>query len=187
MRLHGLITGAVLLLAASPAAAQSDDDSSAPWPPILVSANTPSLSSEVPPPPPAPTRPLAPTSAAVEPVPETLGTRSGIAGAGLFGAAYLCSALAAGVGLIADSEGNKAIAALFVPVAGPFMMLAHPPSDASSGRAVVLVMDGVAQVGGIAMILAGIVMEQQSTPDPPPTKVPTVVATPRSVSLSWRF
>lgn len=164
-RLHGLIAGAVLLLSASRAAAQSTVDSSAPSPPA----------------------PLAPIKPAVEAVPETVGTRIGVAGAGLFGAAYLCSALAAGVGLIADSQGNKDIAALFVPVAGPFMMLAHPPSDAGSGRAVVLVMDGVAQVGGIGMLLVGIVMDQQEPPDPVNTKVPTVAATPRSVSLSWRF
>ena len=178
-RLHAPIVGVVLSLLASRAGAQAAPASTAPLPP----KPTPKA------------LPLVPLAPAPEPLPAPLGERISVGGAGLFGGAYLCSGVAAGVGLIADSEGNKDIAPLFIPLAGPFMMLAHPPSDAASGRAVVLVIDAVAQAFGVGSYLVGAFVSEPppvdpaSAPPPPPVHVPVplVIATSRSVSLAWKF
>ncbi|APR76666.1 Hypothetical protein A7982_02013 [Minicystis rosea] len=75
-----------------------------------------------------------------------------IAGAVTFGTTYLCTALG---GAIAADAGADHAASLLVPVAGPFIMLGSIRS-ATGGFA--LVLDGLAQTAGVAMLVAGIAM-----------------------------
>jgi hypothetical protein len=74
------------------------------------------------------------------------------AGAGLLGGFWLVTALSSV--LAADIEKNGAIAVGAVPVAGPFALLGQCGGYASCDFAAVL--DGLVQVGGLAMLIAGI-------------------------------
>ena len=89
--------------------------------------------------------------------------RSGlvIGGAVTFGVTYLLSALVAAVSMSACSAKTFVTSTtctdlgfLLVPVAGPFIEIAHSKADA--GGAVVLIIDGLAQAGGVAMLILGI-------------------------------
>lgn len=73
-----------------------------------------------------------------------------IGGAVTFGVLYLLSAIS---GAIASDSGAKDGRLLFIPVAGPFTLLG---SGTPATAAVFLVIDGIAQAGGIAMFVAGL-------------------------------
>jgi len=110
-----------------------------------------------------------------EPIPpgyhESTRIRKGlvIGGAVLFGSTYLLSAFTATVGA-ADASTNCAIdsslgstqscnsgnplTALFIPAVGPFVQMAHSGNTAVGNFW--LALDGVAQVGGIVMFIAGL-------------------------------
>lgn len=75
-----------------------------------------------------------------------------VAGAVTFGAVYLSTALG---GAIASDTGSDHAASLLVPVAGPFIMLGNVRSATG---AFALVLDGLAQTAGVAMLVAGIAM-----------------------------
>lgn len=86
-----------------------------------------------------------------------------IGGAVTFGVMYLLSALTAAVSMSACSAKTFATSStctdlgfLLVPVAGPFIEIAHSKADA--GGAVILVIDGIAQAGGVAMLILGIAL-----------------------------
>ena len=98
-----------------------------------------------------------------------------IAGGVTFGAMYLFSA--AGAAASADKS-------LFVPIAGPFLQLGNIDfTSTTEGRAfaglaaVVLVVDGLAQLAGAAMLLAGLTTKKEVLVRGPVTGV-TVRATP---------
>jgi len=86
-----------------------------------------------------------------------------IAGAATFGGAWLLSVVTASLAVDTTSsfssgmtEGDAAV--LYIPVAGPFVSLAtYNPSATGS---LVLVIDGLAQAGGLAMLITGLASEQ---------------------------
>jgi hypothetical protein len=79
-----------------------------------------------------------------------------IGGTVTFGACYLLSALSASV---ADSGNNDEFAPLFVPVAGPFITIGT--ANAEGAGTFWLVVDGVAQAGGLVMAIAGLVAQEE--------------------------
>ncbi|EYF08572.1 hypothetical protein [Chondromyces apiculatus] len=81
-----------------------------------------------------------------------------IGGAVTFGTMYMISALIASVG---DSAGTDELLPLYAPLAGPFISLGMIHSSASrndrlGGVSFLMVMDGLAQIGGMAMLIGGI-------------------------------
>lgn len=118
---------------------------------------------------------------AVEDCDATASCRIATGGAALFGAMYVLSAGWAGVLLIANANTgyDPGVKPLFIPLAGPFLALSN--TDKGSSKAL-LVFDGVAQVGGLAMVLFS------SAADPPkPSVMPAVAVGLRSVSATWTF
>jgi hypothetical protein len=91
-----------------------------------------------------------------EPIPqgyhETTRARTGlvVGGAVLFGTTYLISALTGAAG--SDLSNCGCYGALFVPGVGPFIELGQSTTATGS---LLLVLDGVSQLGGIAMFIAG--------------------------------
>lgn len=81
------------------------------------------------------------------------GVRSGlvIGGAVTFGSLYMLTALTAAALDGTNREGNAG--ALYVPVAGPFLHLKDASSDTAK---LVLVVDGLAQAAGAAMLVVGL-------------------------------
>jgi hypothetical protein len=86
-------------------------------------------------------------------------TRRGliVGGAVTFGTTYLLTVL---TGLIAESVNRatggdgRSVAPLYIPVAGPFIAL--DTMNAEGAGVFVLVLDGLAQAGGVAMLFSGI-------------------------------
>lgn len=80
-------------------------------------------------------------------------------GAGLLGGLWFASLLTGAVGDTATAYGDGGWAALYIPVAGPFVAISTLHSD-SAGTALLL-LDGVGQLGGAAMIVLGAVLPQK--------------------------
>lgn len=81
-----------------------------------------------------------------------------IGGSVLFGTVYLISALTgAAVSDVCTASGSascgRSAKLLFIPVVGPFTMLGNTTSALGNFA---LVLDGLAQAGGVAMLIAGI-------------------------------
>ncbi len=78
-----------------------------------------------------------------------------ITGLGVFGGAYLISALAGGT---AASEGQEEAAPLLIPVVGPWVTVRT--TDADSGLRSALVIDGIAQLAGVALFISGMAAQR---------------------------
>lgn len=78
-----------------------------------------------------------------------------IGGAVTFGAMYLFSALTAAA--VSDTSESDDFAPLFIPVAGPFVTIGT--SNAPAAGAVILAIDGIAQAGGLAMLIIGLTVQ----------------------------
>jgi hypothetical protein len=76
-----------------------------------------------------------------------------ISGAIIFGIFYLFSTLAAAVGSDVSSGSSNPVAALWVPGIGPFIQMGSTSSATGNW---VLALDGIAQSGGIALLVYGI-------------------------------
>jgi hypothetical protein len=74
------------------------------------------------------------------------------AGAGVLGGFWLVTAMTSVV--VADATSNRSVALGAIPIAGPFALL--PQSGGFATVDFLLVLDGVAQVAGAAMLVAGI-------------------------------
>lgn len=86
-----------------------------------------------------------------------------IAGATTFGAAWMLSVITASIsvdvhGGVSGNMTESDSATLYIPVAGPFVSLAT--YDPSATGSLTLVLDGLAQSGGIAMLIAGLAAQQ---------------------------
>jgi hypothetical protein len=79
-----------------------------------------------------------------------------IAGAATFGGFYLPSAFIAAVGGMRVSGDNE-LAALWVPVAGPFILMGQPKME---GAAPFLLVDGLGQLAGATMLVFGLFGEK---------------------------
>jgi hypothetical protein len=93
-----------------------------------------------------------------------------IGGAVTLGATWILSVIAAAFAVSieeaeeADGFDNDGISPadasmLFIPVAGPFISIYT--YDAGTGGAAVLVIDGVAQVGGLTMLIVGLAAQEK--------------------------
>lgn len=82
-------------------------------------------------------------------------TRTGliVAGAVTFGSMYFITALVAAGNADAHSGGTNPAAALWIPGAGPFIQMTRTDSSTAG---VFLAVDGIAQVGGLAMLVVGL-------------------------------
>ncbi|APR75064.1 Vegetative cell wall protein gp1 precursor (Hydroxyproline-rich glycoprotein 1) [Minicystis rosea] len=120
-------------------------------------------------------------------------------GAALFGASYLTSALTAATVVAGIDKHRSEVAPLFIPFAGPWITLAtsrdaqlNDPDRRMNG--VLLVVDGVAQITGAALFIAGMVtrepilMRTRASYDKSAMlAVPEVLVGGRSASLRWVF
>jgi hypothetical protein len=95
-------------------------------------------------------------------------------GASLFVLPYLASAIAATTGYTMDAGTESARGVLWVPAVGPFIMMG---STRSAGLDALLVLDGLAQIGGITLFACGL-----ATPEP--VIAPNAPAEPPRVSLA---
>ncbi|MEJ7729317.1 MAG: hypothetical protein WKG00_08880 [Polyangiaceae bacterium] len=110
-----------------------------------------------------------------------------IAGTVTFGSAYLISILGASSAVASDDSSSDDFAPLFIPVAGPFITLGT--ADGADGAAPIFILDGIAQVGGLALLIAGLAAQESllvRNPDVATGVVPEVGLGPRSTA-TWRF
>jgi hypothetical protein len=100
-----------------------------------------------------------------EPVPpgyhvETRAKRSYLlVGASLFGASYLATALATSAVVAARQPDAPRVAPLAIPNAGPFIAIESAHAGVPAG--VVLAADGIAQLGGAILFVAGLNIDEQ--------------------------
>jgi hypothetical protein len=82
-------------------------------------------------------------------------TRSALVpiGASFFALPYLASAASAASAYGTDDGTSSSRAALWIPAAGPFIQMG---SAGSAGAGVLLALDGLAQVGGLTMLVYGL-------------------------------
>ena len=81
-----------------------------------------------------------------------------VGGAVTFGAVYLINVFAAALShdacnAVAGSRCSGALTPLYIPIAGPFVQLG---SSSTASGSFALVLDGLLQAGGVAMLIAGI-------------------------------
>ena len=121
------------------------------------------------------------------------------AGAALLGGSYLASALTAATVIAGHARHRSEVAPLFAPLAGPWITLAtsrdaalNDPDRRANG--VFVMIDGVAQITGAALIVAGLVLREpvlvrtrESYKTTAALRVPEVLVGTRSASLRWRF
>ncbi len=77
-----------------------------------------------------------------------------VGGAVAFGVCYFFSALVAAAGQDSSNGGSNNESALWIPAIGPFIQMANNSSAIGN---VFLVIDGIAQAGGLAMLVGGLV------------------------------
>jgi hypothetical protein len=113
-----------------------------------------------------------------------------IAGAVTFGSAYLISILGASAAVSDGGRESEQFGALFIPVAGPFVTIGTAGDDAS-GAVPIFILDGIAQIGGVVMFIAGMAATQtllvREDVASTPILRPDVAVGPRGASASWRF
>jgi hypothetical protein len=112
-----------------------------------------------------------------------------IAGAATFGGPYLVSLLV-GATLVADGDKNSGrYAPLMIPIVGPF--IATSTLSSQGAGTFWLVVDGIAQVGGVGLFVAGLAMDEKALVrgdvEARSSIVPSVLVGPSSASARWRF
>lgn len=117
-------------------------------------------------------------------------TRSGLilAGGITFGASYVLSVFGA---ISARTSGRKAgdhAMALYAPVVGPFIAAANQKRN-QDGVVGLMIVDGIAQVGGVGLFVTGLFWRQRLLVREPTVArlAPTVVVAPRQVDAIWAF
>jgi hypothetical protein len=111
------------------------------------------------------------------------------AGVPWIGAGTVVSSISTGVALIvATTSTYDYDRLLFIPIFGPFIDLAYrPPSSTEETWARVgLVIDGVAQAAGLAMLIVGTVMHHQKLPKHPRQLI-VPIATSGGAGVSFTF
>ncbi len=111
------------------------------------------------------------------------------AGVPWIGAGTVVSSISTGVALIvATTSPYDWDRVLFIPIVGPWIDLAHRPESSTEenwARAG-LVVDGVAQAVGLAMLIAGTVMHHQKLPKHPRQLI-VPIATSGGAGVSFAF
>jgi hypothetical protein len=119
-----------------------------------------------------------------------------VAGAALFGASWLTSALTAATVVAGTNRHRSEVAPLFAPFAGPWITVAtsrdarlDDPDRRMNG--VLLVVDGVAQLTGAALFLAGMVTREpvltRTRQSFDTAALPEILVGGRAAALRWRF
>jgi hypothetical protein len=114
-----------------------------------------------------------------------------VAGSITFGAPYILSALVAGSVVSSDATLGGRIAPLFIPCIGPFITIGT--ARAESAPTVWLLLDGLAQSGGVALFITGLVAHESylkraaSLSQPTALLKPEVLVGPGTTQLKWRF
>jgi hypothetical protein len=105
------------------------------------------------------------------------GTRKGLVlgGALLFVLPYVASSIAATTGYTTDDGTTSARGFLFIPAVGPFMMMGNTSSAAAD---VFLVLDGLAQVGGLTMFVYGLTLPKSVLAGGDPANTVQIAITP---------
>lgn len=116
-----------------------------------------------------------------------------VGGAVLFGNAYLLS-FAGGLSVMADYNGDSRFAALLIPVVGPFITIGIAPDaslakDNTKGAGTLLIIDGLAQLAGVALFAFGVTADRRVVVrnDLASSTAPEVIVGPTSASLRLRF
>jgi hypothetical protein len=125
-----------------------------------------------------------------------------IVGGALLGSAYAVSALTAGTVLSEEGRSSDEAVPLLFPIVGPFIALGtiqDADFSDSDGRlgATILLMDGITQVTGAVVFLAGLFSErkiwvradipQARMEGPAPVAQPEILVGPRSGAVRVRF
>jgi hypothetical protein len=119
-----------------------------------------------------------------------------VAGAALFGASWLTSALTAATVVAGTDRHRSEVAPLFAPFAGPWITVAtsrdarlDDPDRRMNG--VLLVVDGVAQLTGATLFVAGMVMREpvltRTKHSYDTAALPELLVGGRAAALRWRF
>jgi hypothetical protein len=110
-----------------------------------------------------------------------------IGGAVTFSSAYLLSVLGAVAGATDGAKGPKRFLPLLVPVGGPFITIGT--ADSKGSGTALLMLDGLAQVGGVVLFIVGLSTDQALLVrnDVRTGLVPAVDVGPGSGSLRWSF
>lgn len=114
-----------------------------------------------------------------------------VSGAVVFGVSYLAMASLGIYGLATTTGDATGSVFMFIPVLPPFGYALAPTYNASSGSALLrtaFFVDGVMQVAGIGLLIAGAVtrgkyLERQNVV----SVVPSVTVGPKSVGFQWSF
>jgi len=96
-------------------------------------------------------------------------------GASLFALSYVVSAFSAATGYGADDGTVSSRAAMWVPLVGPFVTLG---SSRSAGAGALLVLDGLAQIGGVALFVGGLAASAPRVLPPDATRPATLAIAP---------
>lgn len=108
-----------------------------------------------------------------------------VAGSVTFGSTYLVSLLTASTVLAGSPSDGKQLTPLFAPVVGPF--IAVGTAHSSGAGTLLLVLDGLAQTGGAAMLIVGLAAEEKYLQRSAAARLPEVRVGPGSASLRWSF
>ncbi len=82
-----------------------------------------------------------------------------VTGSVLFGTTYLASLIGGATVVAGSSSDAKSFAPMFAPLVGPFITIGTV--SASGAGALWLVLDGLAQTAGVAMLVSGMVLEEK--------------------------
>jgi len=122
-----------------------------------------------------------------------------IAGAALFGAGWLTSALTASTVMLGYGKHRSEVAPLFVPLAGPFIAMgtsrdARLDDPVTRVNGALLLLDGAAQLTGAALFIAGMATREPVLARTPrsyapkdASAAPEVLFSGRAAALRWRF
>ena len=111
-----------------------------------------------------------------------------LAGLITFGSPYVVSALTAGAFLSEGSNESEEFAPLLIPAVGPFITIGTANSEGAG--TFMLVLDGIAQTGGLVMLITGIAAQEQvllRNDVAQASPRPEVLLGPQSGTLRWRF
>jgi hypothetical protein len=114
-----------------------------------------------------------------------------IAGAVVFGSIYLTSLLAGTTAVSIDSSNGSQYGPLFAPVVGPFITIGT--AHASGAGTLWLVLDGLGQTAGAAVLVYGLVAEEKYLQYSEPSAAlqvlrhPKLFLGPGSAGVRWSF
>ena len=121
------------------------------------------------PPPPADPRPVTMEYDEDQPIPQGYHLRTKVraglvgGGAGVLGGLWIVSVFVGIFGNLGNAitDSKEKWTPMYVPLVGPFITIGTASNDLSGGGTAALVLDGVGQVGGAAMIVLGIALPKK--------------------------